>query len=61
MLTGWIQPSPGTWYYLEPDGRMKTGWLNDNGSWYYLDSDGSMAVNRIVDGWNIGQDGKASR
>ena len=47
--------------YLEPDGRMKTGWLNDNGSWYYLDSDGSMAVNRIVDGWNIGQDGKASR
>lgn len=61
MLTGWIQPSPGKWYYLEPDGRMKTGWLNDNGSWYYLDSDGSMAVNRTVDGWNIGQDGKASR
>jgi len=61
MLTGWIQPSPGTWYYLEPDGRMKTGWFNDNGSWYYLDSDGSMAVNRTVDGWNIGQDGKASR
>ena len=61
MLTGWIQPSPGKWYYLEPDGRMKTGWFNDNGSWYYLDSDGSMAVNRIVDGWNIGQDGKASR
>ena len=61
MLTGWIQPSPGTWYYLEPDGRMKTGWLNDNGSWYYLDGDGSMAVNRTVDGWNIGQDGKASR
>lgn len=61
MLTGWIQPSPGKWYYLEPDGRMKTGWLNDNGSWYYLDGDGSMAVNRTVDGWNIGQDGKASR
>ena len=61
MLTGWIQPSPGTWYYLEPDGRMKTGWFNDNGSWYYLDGDGSMAVNRTVDGWNIGQDGKASR
>lgn len=61
MLTGWIQPSPGKWYYLEPDGRMKTGWFNDNGSWYYLDGDGSMAVNRTVDGWNIGQDGKASR
>lgn len=61
MLTGWIQPSPGKWYYLEPDGRMKTGWFNDNGSWYYLDGDGSMALNRTVDGWNIGQDGKASR
>ena len=40
---------------------MKTGWFNDNGSWYYLDGDGSMALNRTVDGWNIGQDGKASR
>lgn len=61
MLTGWIQPIPGTWYYLGTDGRMQTGWLNDNGTWYYLDSSGSMAVNRTVDGWNIGPDGKASR
>ena len=35
--------------------------MNDNGTWYYLDSSGSMAVNRTVDGWNIGPDGKASR
>lgn len=61
MLTGWIQPIPGTWYYLGTDGRMQTGWLNDNGTWYYLDSSGSMAVDRTVDGWNIGPDGKASR
>lgn len=61
MLTGWIQPNPGTWYYLGTDGRMQTGWMNDNGIWYYLDSSGSMAVNRTVDGWNIGPDGKASR
>ncbi len=61
MLTGWIQPTPGKWYYLEPDGRMRTGWFNDNGTWYYLDTDGSMAVNRTVDGWNIGPDGKAFR
>ncbi|MCH1948806.1 N-acetylmuramoyl-L-alanine amidase family protein [Enterocloster sp. OA13] len=61
MLTGWIQPNPGTWYYLGTDGRMQTGWMNDNGTWYYLDSSGSMAVNRTVDGWNIGPDGKASR
>lgn len=61
MLTGWIQPNPGTWYYLGTDGRMQTGWMNDNGTWYYLDSTGSMAVNRTVDGWNIGPDGKASR
>ena len=61
MLTGWIQPSPGKWYYLGPDGRMQTGWFNDNGIWYYLDTDGSMAVNRTIDGWNIGPDGKAYR
>lgn len=56
----WINLS-GKWYYLGQDGRMQTGWINDNGTWYYLDSDGSMAVNRTVDGWYIGADGKASR
>lgn len=61
MLTGWIQPDPGRWFYLGPDGRMQTGWTNVNEVWYYMDGDGSMAVNRTVDGWYIGSDGKSSR
>ena len=49
----------GKWYYLNQDGRMKTGWLQDGGKRYYLNSDGSMAVNTSVDGWTIGADGAA--
>ena len=30
------------WYYLNPDGSMKTGWLNDNGKTYYLNGSGAM-------------------
>ncbi len=56
----WIQID-GRWYYMGQDGMMKTGWLQDNGTWYYLDSDGSMAVNRTVDGYTIGADGRALR
>ena len=34
----------GSWYYLDSDGKMATGWLNLNGSWYYLASGGKMAT-----------------
>lgn len=61
MKTGWVQPTPGTWYYLAPDGRMQTGWIYDRDKWYYLESQGNMAVNKTVDGWNIGADGVAYR
>lgn len=46
-----------TWYYLNPDGDMKIGWLYDKNIWYYLNNDGSMAVNRSQDGWYLGADG----
>ena len=59
MQTGWVQPSPGSWYYLREDGLMKTGWLLDGERWYYLREDGTMAVDTTVDGWQIGADGVA--
>ena len=57
MKTGWVNTGNGKWYYLNPDGDMKTGWLYDKNIWYYLNNDGSMAVNRFQDGWYLGADG----
>ena len=51
MKTGWVNTGNGKWYYLNPDGDMKTGWLYDKNIWYYLNNDGSMAVNCSQDGW----------
>lgn len=35
-------------YYLQADGNMSTGWLNNNGKWYYLGNDGAMKI-----GWQL--------
>jgi hypothetical protein len=39
MVTGWQYTNYNSmgWFYFEPDGSKKIGWLNDNGKWYYLD------------------------
>lgn len=37
-------------YYLQSDGNMATGWLNNNGKWYYLGSDGAMITGWMFDG-----------
>jgi glucan-binding YG repeat protein len=37
------------WYYLNADGSMKTGWLNDNGKWYDLDQNGQMKKGWVID------------
>ena len=34
MKTGWVDTGNGKWYYLNPDGDMKTGWLYDKNIWY---------------------------
>ena len=44
QVTG-LKPD-SNWYYLNSNGKMATGWLNDNGVWYYLDKSGNM-----VTGW----------
>lgn len=48
MLTGWIQPEPGSWYYTDGSGLMQRGWVNVGDKWYYLGSDGKMRT-----GWTI--------
>lgn len=53
---GWFR-NKGSWYYLGDDGRMKTGWIYDSGNWYYCWSDGTMAVNTVVDGYKLNENG----
>lgn len=42
MCTGWVEPKPADWYYLDGNGYMQRGWVNVNGRWYYLDDSGKM-------------------
>lgn len=51
------QPLKNTWfydknivnkYYLQADGTMAIGWLNNNGYWYYLGQNGAMQT-----GWQL--------
>lgn len=43
-VTGWLQDK-GSWYYLDPDGRMAANvWRKANGWWYYLTGSGAMAT-----------------
>lgn len=37
-------------YYLQADGNMATGWLNNDGKWYYLGNDGAMKT-----GWQLAE------
>lgn len=52
-VKGWYNDN-GTWYYLNDEGIMQTGWVQDkDGRWYYLNDDGSMKT-----GWFKDTDGK---
>ena len=43
-VTGWLQDK-GSWYYLDPDGRMAANaWRKVGGWWYYLTGSGAMAT-----------------
>lgn len=45
VTNSWIAYSE-KWYYLDGNGYMKTGWLQDkDGTWYWLEGDGTMAAN----------------
>lgn len=38
-----------TWYYLQANGTMKTGWLLDNDKWYYMNLSGAMQTGWVID------------
>lgn len=57
MLKGWIYRN-GLYYYTNEYGVMQTGWQEIDGYWYYLDpSDGHKAVNTLVNGFYVDEDG----
>ena len=39
----------GYWYYLDNNGRMKTGWIKSEGKWYYLDSSSGKMLTRWIE------------
>ncbi|NFH80307.1 cell wall-binding protein [Clostridium botulinum] len=49
VIKGWYEDN-GTWYYLNDEGIMQTGWIKDkDGRWYYLDSNGAMKTGWLKD------------
>jgi N-acetylmuramoyl-L-alanine amidase len=49
----------GNTYYLNSNGSMATGWVTDAGDIYYFDlGSGRMAKDTVINGWEIGIDGK---
>lgn len=58
MKTDWFYDN-GNWYYLTNSGNMATGWFKDsNDNWYYADQSGAMLRSRIVDGYNLDDQGR---
>lgn len=45
-------------YYLYPEGTLAKSWTKIGDSWYYFNFDGTLAVNTVVDGVSLGNDGK---
>lgn len=45
-------------YYLYPEGALAKGWTEIDNSWYFFNFDGTLAVNTVVDGLYLGNDGK---
>lgn len=55
MLAGqWLGPDYtcqfGTWYYLDADGRMVTGWQQIDGKWYHFADNGEIDMGWLRDG-----------
>lgn len=60
METGWIFID-NQWYYLNEKGEMQFGWQKINGQWYYLNDSGDMALNKVVEGWYLNDNGVGSK
>ena len=58
MATGWLQLDGNT-YYLKSNGIMATGWIADgSNNYYFKPGTGIMAKDTVINGWQIGADGK---
>lgn len=58
MATGWLQLDGNT-YYLNSSGSMATGWISEGSNTYYFKpGSGAMAKGAVINGWQIGPDGK---
>lgn len=44
-------------YYVDSNGAMKTGWVQQGDNWFYFYYDGTKAVNTTIDGYTLGIDG----
>lgn len=55
---GWVQEN-GIWMFYDEDGYALTDtWKKQDGNWYYLDENGELSLNRQVDEYYVGSDGK---
>lgn len=45
---GWLTDLDGKRYYMDPDGNMHVGWLDDGGKRYYMDLDGIMQTGTVT-------------
>ena len=48
MYTGWLKGD--TTFYLDPDGKLHTGWLELDGKQYYFYQAGDMATGKMTIG-----------
>lgn len=49
VIKGWYKDGDN-WYYLNDEGIMQTGWIEDkDGRWYYLDESGTMKTGWLKD------------
>lgn len=56
MLKGWITRN-GQTYFTGEDGTMVTGWQRIDGLWRYFNEDGTLAVNTVIGGYPVNEDG----
>ncbi len=58
MHTGWLSTVSGTKYYFNRYGIIASGkWVRINGKIYYFKPDGKLAVNEIIDGYTVDENG----
>lgn len=56
--SGWTEED-GSLVYYDEDGYLTTdSWRKKGEDWYYLDEDGSISVNKKIDEYYVGSDGK---